>query len=328
MLPDFLSAPPLSSFRLVETGDPEELRRALFAAYPSARSFEVLDGDRRLSAHCNDCALTNSGISYAHYEAAVRFQFDATHEVRWRLCLSGRGETRLGSVLLPMSPQASCTIPPDAPSELNFAEGYRQMVVRFCLETLTRKLVAWTGVSPAQPVEFAPTISSDGPNDERLRRTVFFLANELELAPAGSVPGLAEIEQLMMLNFLFASRHNHRPLLERDAPDAAPWHVRRAEEFILANLQEPLTIEAIANATDVGARTLFKSFQKARGYSPMAFAKMRRLERARAMLQAPDATTTVTGVALLCGFLNQGHFARDYRQRFGELPSTTLKASR
>jgi len=59
----------------------------------------------------------------------------------------------------------------------------------------------------------------------------------------------------------------------------------------------------------------------------MAFAKMRRLERARDMLQEPDATTTVTGVALLCGFLNQGHFARDYRERFDELLSRALKSS-
>jgi transcriptional regulator GlxA family with amidase domain len=35
----------------------------------------------------------------------------------------------------------------------------------------------------------------------------------------------------------------------------------------------------------------------------------------------------VTGVAFACGFQNLGHFARDYRLRFGELPSETLKGS-
>lgn len=327
-MPDSSSANLLSSFRVIETNDPEELRHALFAAYPSARSFQVLDTDGGLFAQCNDCALTYTGISFAYYQPRVRFQFDATHEVRWRLCLAGRGETRLGGVVLPNVPQASCTVPPDAPSELNFNSGYRQMVVRFNLEALSRKLAAWTGVSPSRPVTFEAAANSGDPTDERLRRTVLFLANELELSAHGANPALTEIEQLMMLNFLFATRHNHRPLLQRDPSEAAPWQVRRAEEFILANLDKALTIEAIANATDVGVRTLFKSFQNARGYSPMAFAKMQRLERARAMLQAPHATATVTGVALSCGFLNQGHFARDYRERFGELPSRTLKSSR
>jgi transcriptional regulator GlxA family with amidase domain len=60
----------------------------------------------------------------------------------------------------------------------------------------------------------------------------------------------------------------------------------------------------------------------------MEFTKMRRLERARQMLQTPDAATTVTGTALLCGFHNQGHFARAYRNQFGELPSETLNNNR
>ena len=61
----------------------------------------------------------------------------------------------------------------------------------------------------------------------------------------------------------------------------------------------------------------------------MAFAKMVRLKHARQLLSAPDAETTVTSVAFVCGFGNLGHFARDYREAFGERPSTTLaKAAR
>jgi AraC-like DNA-binding protein len=36
----------------------------------------------------------------------------------------------------------------------------------------------------------------------------------------------------------------------------------------------------------------------------------------------------VINVASQCGFLNPGHFARDYRIAFGELPSETLRQSR
>jgi transcriptional regulator GlxA family with amidase domain len=60
----------------------------------------------------------------------------------------------------------------------------------------------------------------------------------------------------------------------------------------------------------------------------MAFVKSIRLQHAREMLQSAETPTTVVSTASACGFLNPGHFARDYRLAFGELPSATLAASK
>ncbi|WP_316163875.1 helix-turn-helix domain-containing protein [Bradyrhizobium sp. SZCCHNRI20481] len=46
------------------------------------------------------------------------------------------------------------------------------------------------------------------------------------------------------------------------------------------------------------------------------------------MLSGADQRTSVSAVAFDCGFGNLGHFARDYRDTFGELPSETLLRSR
>jgi transcriptional regulator GlxA family with amidase domain len=51
---------------------------------------------------------------------------------------------------------------------------------------------------------------------------------------------------------------------------------------------------------------------------------MVRLRHAREMLGAGDPEASVTSVAFVCGFGNLGHFARDYRETFGERPSETL----
>jgi transcriptional regulator GlxA family with amidase domain len=56
----------------------------------------------------------------------------------------------------------------------------------------------------------------------------------------------------------------------------------------------------------------------------MEYVKSVRLKQAHRLLQESDTATSVTGVALLCGFNNVGHFARHYRDAFGELPSKTL----
>jgi transcriptional regulator GlxA family with amidase domain len=52
------------------------------------------------------------------------------------------------------------------------------------------------------------------------------------------------------------------------------------------------------------------------------------MRHAKAMLTTPEAGTSVTSVAFACGFSNLGHFAKDYFQGFGELPSETLRAKK
>jgi len=67
-------------------------------------------------------------------------------------------------------------------------------------------------------------------------------------------------------------RKNDRVGLLHGEPVAtAPWQVRRAEQFIEANWDQPTTIEALVAATNVSARSLFSSFKAGRGYSPMNF---------------------------------------------------------
>lgn len=53
-----------------------------------------------------------------------------------------------------------------------------------------------------------------------------------------------------------------------------------------------------------------------------------RLQGVRAELLLARANATVQAVAMASGFANLGLFARVYRQRFGELPSATLKSQR
>jgi transcriptional regulator GlxA family with amidase domain len=60
----------------------------------------------------------------------------------------------------------------------------------------------------------------------------------------------------------------------------------------------------------------------------MQFVKRLRLGHGRAMLINPTDETSVTRVALACGFGNLGHFAIDYKKAFGESPLVTLNRGR
>jgi transcriptional regulator GlxA family with amidase domain len=60
---------------------------------------------------------------------------------------------------------------------------------------------------------------------------------------------------------------------------------------------------------------MFLTFKKVRGYTPMCFLNHIRLEHARRLLKAPDETTSITAVGLMCGF-------------YDELPSLILAMAR
>jgi AraC-like DNA-binding protein len=59
----------------------------------------------------------------------------------------------------------------------------------------------------------------------------------------------------------------------------------------------------------------------------MSYVRRHRLERVREELLSldPAAGVTVTDVALRHGFAHTGRFAAAYRERFGELPSATMR---
>jgi PAS domain S-box-containing protein len=100
------------------------------------------------------------------------------------------------------------------------------------------------------------------------------------------------------------------------------------KRYVDLHWDRPLNVAALAEAASVNIRTLFKHCKLDLGFTPNDYIKRVRLNRARAMLEIADGSTTVLGTALKCCFHNPGHFARDYRLAFGERPSDTLERGR
>ena len=73
-------------------------------------------------------------------------------------------------------------------------------------------------------------------------------------------------------------------------------------------------------------RTLRNGFREMFGTSPARYVKALRLLAARRDLKAADPDDTyVQTIAAKYGFLQFAHFATDYRRRFSESPSETLR---
>lgn len=96
--------------------------------------------------------------------------------------------------------------------------------------------------------------------------------------------------------------------------------------YIEQHLGDPICLEDLCEVSSVSLRTLQAAFRSHTGVSPMVYVRLRRLNEARRMLLAGDtSTTSVTDVALNCGFTHLARFAGYYKDLFGESPSATLR---
>ncbi|WP_319764227.1 AraC family transcriptional regulator [Maridesulfovibrio sp.] len=97
-----------------------------------------------------------------------------------------------------------------------------------------------------------------------------------------------------------------------------PAAVRRAREYLHANLSEKVTLEELANATGLSRYHLLRVFRKTTGLPPHSYHMQLRLEYAKRLLRSglPFAET-----ALQCGFSDQSHFSNTFRRYTGATPS-------
>lgn len=318
--------PYLDSFPVIRTDDAEQMRAALIGSY-GARSFDYPAGVEDFYGCGNHLQLPALGLSYCVYNTAVEVDFPAIAAVRQQFCLHAGGRTATGARIDEVRPGRSCVINAGADAKVSFAAGYEQVVVWFDQDLLARKLAALTGVVPSAALEFETALDLASAPGQALQNLIVMAATlfgATRLPPAAS----AELEQAVAAAMLSCNRHNFSRLLDAAPKDPGPWQVRRVEDYIEANWNAPLTVEALAQVAGCSARSIFKAFQTSRGYSPMAFVKKVRLDKARAMLLSAEPRASVIGIAFACGFGNPGHFARDYRETFGELPSATLNRGR
>jgi transcriptional regulator GlxA family with amidase domain len=155
---------------------------------------------------------------------------------------------------------------------------------------------------------------------------VRFVWRELqrENSPFG-IPRVAhEAEEMLAAMFAEACVHGEfaATVTEGDGHAGAR---RRAEEFLAAQMEKPVSLAEVANLAGVSTKTLTRIFRRQHGVGPMAFLRRRRLEAARGhLLAAAPGQVTVSDVALRYGFEHHGRFAASYREAFGERPSETL----
>jgi AraC-like DNA-binding protein len=139
---------------------------------------------------------------------------------------------------------------------------------------------------------------------------------------------LSGFEQFVLMGLLLSHGHNYSAALLQPTPAVASRDVRRAIDFIEAHLASPIAMADIIDAAAVSGRALFKHFKHFTGQSPMQYIRDARFRQVRRALAHAEPGQRVSDIAGQWGFVHLGRFSREYRQRFGEPPSATLRHAR
>ncbi|WP_240545074.1 AraC family transcriptional regulator [Sinorhizobium fredii] len=105
----------------------------------------------------------------------------------------------------------------------------------------------------------------------------------------------------------------------------SPKHVKRAVDFMHANLRAPISMSDIAGAAGIGVRSLQEGFKRFKGTSPISYLAQLRMEAAHRDLLEADQSVSVAEIARKWGFRHMGRFATEYRKCYGCPPSEARK---
>ncbi|MEJ2229416.1 MAG: AraC family transcriptional regulator [Alphaproteobacteria bacterium] len=201
--------------------------------------------------------------------------------------------------------------------------------IRVCLykSAIVDCLTALLGDIPSKPLVFGTELDLQEGHGRSLAQYIHLAIRDLE-RPDGVFQSplvMTAFQQFVTTALLTAQPHNYSAALQRLEVGLAPRDVKRVLDYIQAHFDRPVAISDIVEATGVPGRTLFKQFRDHQGMSPMQYLRNVRFDYARKLLQAAEPGASVTEIAMEAGFMHMGRFAAEYRYRYGESPSETLR---
>jgi AraC family transcriptional regulator len=104
----------------------------------------------------------------------------------------------------------------------------------------------------------------------------------------------------------------------------ASWQIRTLTTYIDANLNASLSCEVLARLTKLSVSYFARAFKCTFGYPPHVFLLRRRMERAQGLMLKSNAP--LSEIAIECGFADQSHMSRLFRQFTGESPAAWRRA--
>ena len=322
---------PLQRYRLFESHDVDEARESVARVF-CPHGLVMLRPRTTLDA-CHHSARLHRDVSlnYVQYGPGVQIEPGYLQDFfLLQIPLRGGAEIRCGAQQVEATPRLASLPSPTEPLSMRWADGSPHLIVQLARSALLSRLESLLQAPVGKPLVFDLGVPLDSPTLAPLVHFIDYLRLTLDAGTGLQSGGpLAEhAEAYLISSLLMSAGHNHsKALAGGNQRRLLPRVVRKAQEYMSAHADQPLSLADVCREVGCSARALQLAFRQHAGQGPMEFLRETRLDRVRAELQQTSAGATGAGVrdvAQKYGFLHLGHFAAQYRARFGERPSETM----
>jgi AraC family transcriptional regulator len=173
------------------------------------------------------------------------------------------------------------------------------------------------------------TLAASTLGETRSREWAHRMMGLLEAA-VGQLHDLEHPAQDTLLEAASLLRLQIRPPLAEDAPDGRgrlpEWQARKVREYIDGHITGPVPVADLCALVQRSEAHFSRSFKRTFGESPHSFVMRRRVELAARYMLTTDAP--LSDIALGCGFADQAHLYKNYRQAVGQTPAAWRRVHR
>ena len=313
---------------VLRSADLDETRDVVAAAF-CPHTLELPDRSAALSARWRAHQVEDIGVTVLDYGAPVRITTRGGCDAFLvEIPLGGRSTITQGADTVVADRTTGAILSLAEPISTVRSAGSPQLIVRLARAALDDQLRTLTGAEVRDPLRFTAALDLASAEGRSWRRLVDLLRTEAEQdgALVHSPVARAQLRSLLLTQLLCGQPNNYSDVLRQGSGTPVPRLLQRAVDLIRDHAAEALTVEDVAQATGMSVRALQQGFRRYVGCTPTEYLRDVRLDRVHAALQAGDpGSLTVTDAAFRWGFTHLGRFAGDYRRRFAEPPSATLR---
>lgn len=311
-------------FKTQNLGDASEQLSQVFGAH----LIKSRDRAATVDTYFYHAPLVTSSVSYLGFGSPTSTMLgDLENYFLVEMPISGYTDVHYGSQVVRATSDLSVVISPSENTSVKNSKDCWKILVKIDRSAMERYLSSLLGRVLTQPIVFDVTM--DLSRNKTWYETVKYVTDRVvHLNPGpGSQQFLLQLEQLLIAALLHSQPHTYSDALVSDKPNIAPHHVRLAEEYMASNFADDISLQDLAQISGVSVAALCQGFQKFRGISPIKFLKIMRLEHAYEALLHAEPDASVTHISQECGFRQSGRFSVEYKKRFGQSPSETLRNS-
>jgi AraC-like DNA-binding protein len=284
--------------------------------------------DEKLNTVHNRITLGDVTLNYLDYGAEVRItpgELNSFYLIQ--IPLQGSAEISCGKDSI-HSDIATASIPnPLEKLDMVWHAGNPQLMVYINRVTLEKRLEDLIGREIHVPVKFDLGMDLTTQKAKSWRNLIDTLVSDVDHEGLTMHAGIRnQFQDLIITGLLLSQKHNYSESIGTSIEPITSRSVRLAMAACEANPQDPLTVTDMARYAGVSIRSLQDGFKKYVGMSPTDYLRNVRLNRVREELLAERSfDSSIADIAFTWGFTHLGRFAKIYHERFGELPSETIR---